>query len=149
LTQPIVNVAGLKIGLELGGDHVDGRLKNYVKHYDYVVDVHVVLGHQYPIAHANAIACHQEGVFVHSSSHTHQNSLVLSFHNYVGKESVCLGKVQDHGLIWWEASITQLAEEKADAALALVTANFEQMTIQTLKRKIEPNCRRCHSVHKH
>lgn len=132
IESPIIKFAGLTVGLEIGSDHDHNLLNNIAA--KQLIDAHVVLSKSLPSL-ADAIACHQEGIYVHCDNNAKKNSLVLPFQNGQGQEVQNLDKAQELGLIWWEASIELASHYPShEEAMNSLTMDLSAMSIQTLRK---------------
>lgn len=133
-TRPaLIKFADLTLGLEIGPDHDHCLLrKNFAS--QHLIDAQIVLSESLPSIR-DAIACHQDGIFVHCDNHGRENSLVIPFQQGKGQETKSLGKDQTYGLIWWEASIVRASTFPSESeAMAALGKSFAEMSFETLRK---------------
>lgn len=121
----VLEVDGLRLGLEISSDHDHRLLRKHVEKNLSAVDIHIVQSKGLPSL-VDAMACQPNGLYVHCDHFAYYNSLVLSFQQGIGREAPAIGKQPEHGLIWWEANVIPTKQH---------TSTFTELSVVSLRKE--------------
>lgn len=131
--SPIIEIHGLRLGLEICADHDHCLLRKRIDESNEFIDVHIVQSNGLPNL-IDAIACHHHGVYVHCDSNAFTNSLVLSFQEGKGQEHRNLNKDPENGLVWWKIDTKSITLNNEEAGK--LTSAFSAMDIVSLRAAV-------------
>ncbi|HRE30363.1 MAG TPA: hypothetical protein PLD88_00175 [Candidatus Berkiella sp.] len=132
--SPIIEIHGLRLGIEICADHDHCLLRKKVDDSHQLIDIHIVQSNELPNL-IDAIACHHHGVYVHCDSNAFANSLVLSFQEGKGQEHCNLDKDPENGLVWWETHTNSITLSNSEDAGKLTSA-FSAIDILSLRSAV-------------